>query len=82
MKRNMNATRELSNILLAIYGANNSQRAIHAQIETIEYDRYGTRVDVTIIDGTHIVGRLSLKHNFNGKTTKNDMCKTYRSYRA
>ena len=78
MKRNMNANRELCNILTAIYGTNVAQLAIHADIETIEYDRWGTYIDVTLLNGARITGRLSRKHNFNGKVN-ND---TYRSYRA
>lgn len=78
MKKNMNPTRELYNVLLAIYGDNCKLKAIHSEINNIYYDRWGTKADITLLDGTHIVGRLSLKHNFNGKVNN----ETYRSYHA
>ena len=78
MKKTMNPTRELYNVLLAIYGEDKRNLAIHATINDIHYDRWGTKADITLIDGTHVVGRLSRKHKFNG-TVGNVV---YRSYRA
>lgn len=68
MKKTMNPTRELYNVLLAIYGEDKRNLAIHATINDIHYDRWGTKADITLIDGTHVVGRLSKKmRKFNGK---------------
>lgn len=82
-KKTMNPSRELMNVLTAIYGEKAKIKAVNADLQFCEFDRYGTQIKVILIDGSIICGRLSKSHNFNGyrlehgKTTKH-----FRSYRA
>lgn len=78
MKKNLNPSRELYNVLLAIYGNRCGVLAIHSRINDIVYDRWGVKADITLLDGTRIIGRLSNKHNFNGTVGNAN----YRTYRA
>lgn len=78
MKKSLNQTRELYNILLAIFGEDKRNLAIHATINDIHYDRWGVYANIVLLNGKHIVGRLSRNHKFNGKVDYAN----YRSYRA
>ena len=81
--KSMNASREVMIALTAIYG-NKTKLIIIADIEYCEFDRYGTKVDFTLVSGEKIIGRVSRKmHKFTGKIiTKNNEVRNLRSYRA
>jgi hypothetical protein len=72
-------------VMRAIYGYDSntlSMRAVHSDIAERGADRWGNTIDVTLLDGTRIVGRLSKAHNFTGTVTdKAGNVKKYRSYR-
>jgi len=76
------ATKALYSTLYTIYGNNHMMKAIHADVDTCEKDRYGTRVEITMVDGMVIKGRLSLAHNFTGTIQSKNGVKTFRSYHS
>ena len=82
--KSMNASREVMIALTAIYGDKTGFKAPNADVDLSEFDRYGTKVEITLVSGEKIIGRISRKmHKFTGKIiNKNNEVWNLRSYRA
>ena len=64
-------------VLTILYGKEARNKAVHSTLVLLEPDRYGTFIMLILLDGTHISGRISRKHLFNGTVNG----KKYKSYR-
>ena len=65
-------------VLGCIYGSNKGYHLVH-DIGLLVADRYGIKIDMTMRDGTRIIGRLSKGHRFNGIVQGRGQERKYRS---
>ena len=65
-------------VLGCIYGSNKGYHLVH-DIGLLVADRYGIKIDMTLRDGTRIIGRLSMGRRFNGIVQARGQERKYRS---
>lgn len=78
----MNTNMVISMVGGCLYGDRKNQHIVHADVLEMATDRYGVRVDIQLMNGARIVGRLSNGRRFNGTVTKNGAARKYRSKAA
>ena len=68
-------------VLGSLFGNKSKFLAIHSSMNLCESDRWGVKVEIELLSGEKIIGRLSKKRRFNGKVvTVKGTEKKYKSY--
>jgi hypothetical protein len=79
----MTSNTVLYTVAAVLFGDEGKNKVIHSDFVSRENDRWGVKVEIALLDGSRITGRLSRAHKFNGSiTAKDGTIKKYRSFSA